>query len=112
MENLTRIHFDSISTHIIGINSQSLQIVLPKSTSFIIKNENLVYFSNSIESEVFTDQVFLTVKNSQIEKYLISTYLTKLHNNSNNLAYIGINMSKGRLFVNIRKNTRNKACSL
>ncbi len=112
MEDFIRNHFDSPCTQLIGNSSQSLQIVLPQYYSFIIKSENLVYFSNNIESNVISDQVFLTVKQSHIEKYLVSTYLTKLYNKSNNLAYVGINMEKGRLFVNIRKDYSNKTDSL
>ncbi len=112
MENFIRNHFDSPSTQLIGHSYQSLQILLPQHHSFIIKSENLVYFSNNIESNVISDQVFLTVKKSHIEKYLVSTYLTKLYNKSNNLAYVGISMEKGRLFVNIRKDSSNKTDSL
>lgn len=107
MENFIRNSFDSPTIQLIGNSSQSLQLVLPKHHSFIIKNENLVYFSKNIESQILSDQVFLTVKQSQIEKYLVTTYLTKLNNKSNNSAYVGISMTKGRLFVNVRKNSSN-----
>ena len=102
MELIIKKFLHSDFTQTIGENIQSLQVVLPKQHSFIVKNENITYFSQEIESEVFSEQVFMTVKQTYIDKHLITTYLTKLKNNSNNVAYVGINMTKGIFILNFR----------
>ena len=96
MDLLTKIQIDSPIIQIIGDKSQSLLIILPKNRSLIIKKENLRYFSKEIESETYYDQAFLTVKQTQVDKYLVSTFLTKLNNKTYNTGYVGLNMIKGK----------------
>lgn len=95
MELLTKSPLDSKVVQIIGDKIQSLQLLLPKDQSFIIKKENLGYFSKEIESEVYSDQAFLAVRQSQIDNYLVSTFLTKVTNKANNIGYVGLCMKKG-----------------